>query len=490
MVTLEWYVNYSWFNAVWGKNLVSQKITEQTGVNVAFDIPSGDESMKLETIIRSGSLPDLITLGWWEPQLDELIRGGYVYALNELADKYDAYFWDVTNPEIISWYTQDDGNVYCYPNSALTPSDLKEHDNIYSNQVFCVRKDIYEAIGSPDMTTTEGFKKAVEKASEMFPEVDGYPLIPVGSQEQLTQSFDIILMNFLAVPFEKDGKFYDRYTDEEYIRWLKMFRELHEEGLLSSDIFIDKTQQISEKIARGQYFCMLYQYVDLMEQQKALYEKDTDQIYIAVDGPTNRNGAPHTLTVTNANGWTVTLISKKCGHPDKAIKLMSYMISEEGQKVLSVGVEGKTYDMVNGKTVLRPEVQKMLEGSKEEYNQRYGADDMYWMLMNPMVQSEWEPEKPEYIRQLGEWTKPYLFYNGQYDAILKTGTKVQEQDEQITALWKETLPELLCADSEEAFDCILKQFVKKREQYDYEDYLDTRTTMMEEAKQKLGISDK
>ena len=90
------------------------------------------------------------------------------------------------------------------------------------------------------MTTPEGFKEAVEKAAEMFPEVNGEKLIPVGSHvfdNQGNVSFDKYLMNFLAVPWEKDGKYYDRYTDPEYVIWLKMFRELGEEGLLANDIF-------------------------------------------------------------------------------------------------------------------------------------------------------------------------------------------------------------------------------------------------------------
>ncbi len=40
----------------------------------------------------------------------------------------------------------------------LHQKQVKEHDDIISNQTFLVRKDIYEAIGSPDMTTPEGFK--------------------------------------------------------------------------------------------------------------------------------------------------------------------------------------------------------------------------------------------------------------------------------------------------------------------------------------------
>ncbi len=61
-------------------------------------------------------------------------------------------------------------------------------------------------------------------------------------------------MNFLAVPYEKDGKYYDRYTDDEYISWLKFFRRLSEEGYLLDDIFIDQKNQIEEKFEQGRYF--------------------------------------------------------------------------------------------------------------------------------------------------------------------------------------------------------------------------------------------
>ena len=81
-------------------------------------------------------------------------------------------------------------------------------------------------------------------------------------------------MNFLAIPYEKGGKYYDRYTDEEYIRWLKMFRRLSSEGYLSPDVFVDSRTQMSEKISNGRYFCMLYQRTDLADQQKLLYEKN------------------------------------------------------------------------------------------------------------------------------------------------------------------------------------------------------------------------
>ncbi len=208
-VTLDWYINYSWFNTRWGSNVVSRTITENTGVNINFITPQGNEEEKLNALIESGSLPDLITLGWWEPQVNEIIQKDMVYAINKLADDYDPYFYQVSDKQAVNWYTQPDGNIYGYPCSSVTPQDVENNDNIGSNQTFLVRKDIYEAIGSPDMTTISGFERAVKKAKQMFPEIDGKPLIPIGAHlfdDSGNVSFDQYIQHFLAVPYEKDRK--------------------------------------------------------------------------------------------------------------------------------------------------------------------------------------------------------------------------------------------------------------------------------------------
>ena len=113
----------------------------------------------------------------------------------------------------VNWYTTDDGNIYAYPNSSITPQDVEQCEDLSSNQTFLVRKDIYEAIGSPDMTTPEGFCAAVKKAAEMFPEVDGEPSDPdrrAAFDNEGNVSFDKYLMNFLK-PFRGERRaHYDR----------------------------------------------------------------------------------------------------------------------------------------------------------------------------------------------------------------------------------------------------------------------------------------
>lgn len=491
-ITFDWYINYSWYSTPWGNNLVSKTITQETGVNINFITPIGNETEKLNALIASDTLPDLITLGYWEPQVAEMINQDMVYALNELADSYDAYFWQVTDSDVVNWYTQEDGNIYAYPNSATTPADLEENKGIGSNQTFLVRKDIYEAIGSPDMTTQDGFCAAVEKAAQMYPTINGKPLIPIGAHvfdNEGNVSFDKYLMNFLAIPWEKNGKYYDRYTDEEYLSWLKMFRRLGEEGLLSNDIFVDTRTQMEEKLAQGRYFCMIFQYTDILAQQKNLYKTDPDKVYIAVEGPRNLNGDDPTLPSTSICGWTVTLISKNCKAPERAIAFMDYMLSERGQKLIYLGVEGETYDMADGKPVLKEKVKELLDTDRNSYDAIYGADDAYWMFQDNCMQQQWQQETSPAEQQLREWSRKYVVYNGQYDMVFPSDSKEAVIDNKITKLWSTTLPKLLLAESDEAFDAIMADFVTQREIYGYEFLLEAETKRMEEAKQKLGITE-
>ena len=490
-VDLTWYLHFSWFTTPWGENLISQTITEETGVNIEFVVPAGNEAEKLNSLIASDSLPDLITLGWWEGQVGQMIEDDMVYALDELAKEYDPYWFQVADSGRVGWFTQEDGHIYGYPNSSFSPADYEKYDNIPSNQTFLVRKDMYEAIGSPDMTTPEGFKAAVRAAVEKFPEINGQPLIPIGAHEfgaTGNTSFDQYLCNFLAIPYEKDGKFYDRFTDPELIRWLKTFRELGEEGYLEDDIFIDKRAQMEEKIAQGRYFCMLYQRTDFMDQQKMLYENDPDSIYIAIDGPKNFNGDPHTLPGTGINGWTLTFISKNCERPDRAIQLCSYLMSEHGQLMTWLGVEGETWDYVDGKPTMKQEVRDILKSDRAEYDRLYGSDSAYWMFQDNAMALQWtEPAGPP-LQQMEEWTYKYVISTSQYDVTLPAGSDEAEIQSKVDNEWGRILPQLLLAKSEAEFDNVLNDFIKQREEWGFDKVLAAKTVLMNEAKAKLGLN--
>ena len=489
-ITLSWYVHFSWFTTTWGDDLVARTITEETGVSIDFVAPSGNEGEKLAAMISSNALPDLITIGFWEYQAEQLIAEGLVYPLNELADEYDLYFWQAANPQRVDWYTRDDGNIYAYPNSSYTPGDYEVNDRISSNQAFLVRADIYEAIGSPDMTTPDGFKQAIRDAFDYMPTVGGEPLLAMGLSEfgpEGNHSLDEILMNFLAIPFEKDGEMYDRRSDPDYIRWLKTFRELHEEGYISNELFVDRRVQMTEKVANGRYFCMLYQHTDIADQQLSLYNTNPGGTYIAVDGPMDANRDKYTLPGAGINGWTVTMISKTCKAPDRAIALMSYMMSEHGQKTLYCGVEGVTYDTgADGKPILRTDITALLGRDRMEYNRLYGADNTYWMLQDLAMQIEWQQPAQPPLAQPREWTFPYTVYMPEYDVTI-TDPEAASANQLIEEEWGRILPLLMTAPTDDDFDRLYASFVETRGELGYDIVAKEWMRLMEDAKQRLGM---
>lgn len=488
---MEWYINFSWFTTSWGGNEVSRAITDITETDIRFLTPKGDGSEKLNAMIASDTLPDLITLEWWEPQNRDMIDKGQVYALNELADKYDPGFYDVLDEKVVEWYRLADGNFYSYHNSFFTPEDF-ENGDLTSNQNFMVRKDIYEAIGSPDMTSPEGFMEAVRAAARMFPEVDGEPLIPIGADEFTdtgNDSFGLYLHSFLAVPYEKDGRFYDRNTDSDYLKWLKVFRDLGEEGYLKGEIFVDKRSQLEKRIEKGQYFCLFYQSTDVMDSQRVLYNTKPDSIYIAVDGPRNEAGDNPRLPTGGIQGWTSTYISKNCRNPEKALRLLKYLISEEGQKMTCLGVEGSMYKMQDGVPVMNKEVTKLLARDRKAYDEKYGADNAYWMLQNNVMQQQWIKEKESPVSQMQEWTKPYTVYVSQYEINPTSDSQFSVLYDRQQRIWGETLPRLLLAEREEEFDRILQEYLVKRTENGYEEYAEKLTQLYKKNKEKLGLTE-
>lgn len=491
-VSLDWYINYSWYDTEWGESLVSREITKQTGVDINFVVPKGSEAEKIRSMIDSDTLPDLVTVGWWESEGQEMIDNGQVYALNLLAEEYDSAFFTETKQETVEWYTKADGNIYGYPNYSYTYQEFLNKSSVPSNQNFLVRKDIYKAIGSPDMTTPEGFEAVVKKAAEMFPEVDGKPLIPIGADEFTdggNNSFDEYLQNFLAVPYEDNGKYYDRNTDPEYLNWLKVFRKLGEQGYLKSDIFVDKRAQLEEKIRDGRYFCLLYQSTDIEDQEKIIYQEHPERIYIAVDGPKNSKGEDPVLPVRGINGWTVTYISKNCKNPEKALELMTYMLSEEGQKMIYYGVEDAMYEIRNGEIVTKPEILELLNTDRKKYDKFYGAADTYWMLKDSMAEISWTDNEFSCVNDMREWTYPYTAYTGQYDMNFDEDSRSLAIYNQLLYLWSKTLPRLLLAESDAEFDSIVEQYCKEREAEGYQEFCQAATRVFQTNKERLGIEE-
>lgn len=488
-VDLTWFVGASWYGNSWGESLTSKYVTEKTGVNVKIEVPSGEANEQITLMMTSGKLPDLITMGSWENAVKKLWEGDHVYALNELADQYDPYFFKVAGDGTLKWYRQENGNTYGVPNDSYSPNLMHETGMTAANQTFLVRKDLYEEMGSPDLSTPEGFLNALQLIKDKYPEYKGQPISPFFAQGNVPYGMSEYLQNLLAVPFEKDGKVYDRTTDPDYIAWLKTFRTAYERGLLNVDFLVDSDSQVEEKTNNARYFMMIREWNGMTAVNPLLAASENpDSYYIAVDGPQNSNGDKAKLFPGNMDGWMVTMISKSNKNPERAIRFLTYLASEEGQMDLFLGKEGETWEMVDGKPKFKPEMVDLLETDVVKMEKDYGIMDTYWMVRNPVIINQWRPEKVAVIKQMED------FANSQadIDSGIYKGLDPQGDSDaavawaRISQSWAEVMPELITAKDEAAFDKIFADFIERRASYGFDLVTEFRQAELDVRKAKMA----
>lgn len=103
------------------------------------------------------------------------------------------------------------------------------------------------------------------------------------------------------------------------------------------------------------------------------------------------------------------------------------------------------------------------------------------------MQLQWAPKLAEPLRQLEEWTYPYTRYQGQYEYFISGDTPLGVTEAKINTLWSNTLPKLLLADSDEAFDRILADYVTERDALGYAELAAEKTRQLTVNKQRLNM---
>ncbi|OBZ08350.1 hypothetical protein A8L34_23845 [Bacillus sp. FJAT-27264] len=488
-VDLTWFVGANWYGQTWGNSLASKYVTEKTGVNIKLEVPSGEANEHVTLMMTSGKLPDLISMGSWENAVKKLWEGDHVYALNELADQYDPYFFKVAGEGSLKWYRQENGNTYGVPNDSYSPTLMHETGMTAANQTFLVRKDLYEEMGSPDLSTPEGFLNALQLLKDKYPQYKGQPISPFFAQGNVPYGMTEYLQNLLAVPHEKDGKVNDRVTDPDYIAWLKTFRTAYERGLINVDFLVDSDTQVEEKTNNARYFMMVREWNGMAAVNPMLAASaNPDSYYIAVDGPKNSKGDAPKLFPGNMDGWMVTMISKSTKNPERAIRFLTYLASEEGQRDLFLGKEGETWEMVGDKPQLKPEMVDLQENDIETMEKQYGILDTYWMMRNPVIINQWRPAKAPVLKQMEDFANERAdIDSGIYKGLDPQGdSDVAVSWARIAQNWEEVMPELITAKNEAEFDKVFDNFLDRRGSYGFDKVMEHRQTELDARKAKMA----
>lgn len=291
--------------------------------------------------------------------------------MNDLADKYDPYFNKVAAKDTMNWFQLADGKTYGYPNYSNTQNDY-DSGNIPAKTAFVIRKDVYEAIGKPTIGTPEEFKSAMQQIKKQFPEMIPFGFNSIGTG---TGSLGDVLQDFIGVPMEtENGEFYNRNLDEDYLTWLKTLNEVYRNGDISDDSFADDGTGFEEKLKSGKYATLL---LDGTPQQSGNLQifmtGNPGKEYIAIDGPQSTVGHEPTLNQSGITGWMISFITKKAKDPAKAIQVYTYLLSEEGQKLMNYGIEGETYKVNEaGKIEFLPEIKDLQLNNADKFKKITG----------------------------------------------------------------------------------------------------------------------
>lgn len=338
---LEWYVNDSTF--AWnsyGSDRVSQIIKEKTGAKIKFTVPVTDDGQKLSTLISGNKLPDIISVQCWYTQCSQLANQGYLYPLDGLIERWAPSFKEKEQEDIWNYFTEGDGYCYGVPNFAYSTKYVNDTDKMEPNGCLMVREDWYkEALSAGyDMTSAtsfiEGCKYIATKHNDAIPfQLDAFTTEGNDSVDWLAQYF--------CAPYEdKEGNYLDIRTTERYQEMLEFLNKCHKEGIIKSENYSAKSAAIRTNISRGNCFVTAVTPQDYQMAFLNAYASGVNYVPLILK---NKDSQAPILQDISGNGYLLTMITRNCKNPDKAIKLLEYLYSEEGQRLVAFGVEGESY---------------------------------------------------------------------------------------------------------------------------------------------------
>ena len=338
----------------WGSDHVTQFITERTGVTLDIEFAPDSEGNRLTILLASGDkLPDLFSgISTTSTHYAEMLDGDYVYAIDELIDEYAPLMREILSPEEIEFSNAEDGHMYIVP-TQFFDSEFLTSGYLNINGWVMGRLDLLDELGYGqfDIKTTDQLIEALESFKEIndqHPEVVYPVFIEQGSFTGGT--FDAMFGGSSSYSFEPMR--YDSASDSLYfwfdsdrgIEQLKFWNRLYREGYLSKASFAEN--DFGDALQTGKF---------LIAFKNNVWEQSAYNAALAENVPGASAYSIYPLTQSEDKPWTFSqfvldqkigaLISKDCEHPDRAIRFLEYLRSEEGSLAVTSGIYGVDWEL-------------------------------------------------------------------------------------------------------------------------------------------------
>ena len=346
------YYSYQGSVKPWGEDAASKYMNEKFNITLNYSCPEADADSKLNLMISSDDLPDVIILDRNANWL-KLINLGKLVDINTL--RYEGCSFDEDILESTQKLLSVNGGLYGIPNWARKGATG-------GNMSWMVNHDVYEQLGSPELKTLEDLHQfmldAKEKGVKTSDDQSIFPWLPRQDDNGFYTVSAIYrsygnpnLIDTYWSQADNDVKL--AVYDDNYIAALKIANQWYKEGLFPETTYTDSNDQFVEKLANGRAAITYYDFSqdDTNHFRTLLQEKDGNTydllgwelkdspIYPAADGVDYVYGEEGGTV-----GWNVNCITTKAENPQRIFDLYTWMLTKDGSINMMYGPEGGLWE--------------------------------------------------------------------------------------------------------------------------------------------------
>ncbi|MCD9020645.1 extracellular solute-binding protein [Cohnella silvisoli] len=322
---------------------VAQEIEKRTGVQLEFMKLSDDQ---FKVLMASGDLPELVLVK--RDQLKSLIQGNSLMELDPLLESNAPGIAGMKERVNFSkkFLSDGTGKLFVLPTMA-GPTPRNYTYDIGPE----LRWEYYKELGYPAISSSDDLLNVVSEMLKKHPKTDdGKKMYGFSLWYDWGMTWPIKVLHSYGLGYEQlgtkeydmDHNFRDFILDENSSWWqaVAFYNKAQRKGLLDPESFTQKYDNMLAKGNNGQVLATYAQWTTQFNDKMREKGKTTSGFmpipgafpYIYLGGSSN-NGMPDRLLGITQNNK----------HPDKAMKLIDFLFSPEGSRLIWSGVEGKDW---------------------------------------------------------------------------------------------------------------------------------------------------
>ena len=340
-----------------------QAIKEATNVTLDFDItPNAEYNTKKAAAMGAGVLSDITYVS-----LDDMSKfakaGIFMDVTDRLQSDVPNFYNRVSND--VNWKkTGVDGRYYGF---AILNGGTENLN--YGGYLPVIRYDILEKNNLKLPTTFDEWFVVMKQLKTIYPNSTPFSGRNKGHNMLTQMSYAMGCAPGLFYDYEQKQYTFG-FLDAQYKEILQFFAKCYEEGILDHNWMTVDANTWDEGVSNGNIFFWYDNGGFASSQTKSLQKSDPKAKMQVMPLMKNSEGKKQGLLYNQnwyANAWA---LSANTAEPDKLLKFMNWLYSDEGMYICNYGKEGESFNLTDDGKVTIPQeiVEKYRGATAPEYN--------------------------------------------------------------------------------------------------------------------------